>query len=132
MRRLLKFKCDKERREVLVRYDVDRKGGGRDTITLESNEKPSVALTVQLGVIATHLIAIAELPSDWIEEFTIIGVTRTITENGTGLVITGLHELEHQGCTTLHQQSAHDGFQRAMHAGSERARAPGPALRRRG
>jgi hypothetical protein len=95
MRRLLKFKCDKERLEVLVKYDVTVKDGGRDTVTLESNEKPSVALIAQLGVMATHLIAIAELPKEWFGDLIIIGVTRTIVED-TGLVITGLRELVHQ------------------------------------
>jgi hypothetical protein len=96
MRRLLKFKCNKERLEVLVRYDVEAKGGGKDIVTLESNEKPSTALITQLQVMATHLIAIAELPENWLTDLTIIGITRTITEDGSGLVITGLRELAHQ------------------------------------
>jgi hypothetical protein len=95
MRRLLKFKCDKDRCEVLVKYDITAKGGGVDTITLEGNERPSVALIAQLSRMAQHLVAIAELPKDWQDELTIIGVTRTIGE-GTGLVITGLRELVHQ------------------------------------
>ena len=45
---------------------------------------------------AAHLIAIAELPDGWLKDLTIIGVTRTITEKGSGLVITGLRELAHQ------------------------------------
>jgi hypothetical protein len=96
MRRLLKFKCDRDRVEVLVKYDVKRKDGGLDVITLESTEKPSAALINQFGRMAKHLVAIAELPADWIDELTIIGITRTIGDDGTGLVITGLRELEHQ------------------------------------
>lgn len=96
MRRLLKFKCDKDRCEILVKYDVDRKGGGRDVVTLESSDKPSLLLIKQFELMAYHLVVIAELPEDWLEELTVIGVTRTIGENGTGLVITGLRTLEHQ------------------------------------
>ena len=58
MRRLLKFKCDKDRSEVRIKYDVDRKGGGRDTITLESNEKPSLAFVAALQHMGLHLVAI--------------------------------------------------------------------------
>ena len=96
MRRLLKFKADKERCEILVRYDIEVKGGGKDIVTLESNEKPSTALIVQLGVMATHLISIAELPESWLKDLTIISVTRTFSEDSIGLVITGLRALAHQ------------------------------------
>lgn len=32
MRRLLKFKCDKDRAEVLIKYDVERKAGDMTNI----------------------------------------------------------------------------------------------------
>lgn len=96
MRRLLKFKCDKDRYEILVKYDLEIKSGARDTVTLESTERPSVLLLEAFEKMTTHLIAIAELPEDWLHDLTVIGLSRTIAENGTGLVITGLRELDHQ------------------------------------
>jgi hypothetical protein len=96
MRRLLKFKCDKEAVDILVKYDTEVKGAGWDIVTLEGCEKPSLALVTQLRAMVGHLIAIAELPADWLDDLTVIGVTRTIGENGTGLVLTGLRELAHQ------------------------------------
>ena len=58
---------------------------------------------------ATHLIEIAELPEGWLKDLTIIGITRTITDESQGLVITGLRELKNQDAPLV-LNSPHAGF----------------------
>ncbi len=129
MRRLLKFKADQDSIEILVRYDIEAKSG-RDIVTLESNEKPSSALCVQLGIMATHLVAIAELPESWPEgphdhrhHAHVHGERQRLGHHRSAQART-------PGCAAGHQQSAHHQLRHAVRPGPDGARAPGPAIRR--
>ncbi len=90
-RRLLKFKANSDRTEILVKYEID-KNGAVDIVTLESTEKPAKALFDALQAMDKHMGEIAELPADW--KLTILGVTVTNTNDVQGLVITATRELE--------------------------------------
>jgi hypothetical protein len=96
MRRLLKFKTGSSRTEVLAQYEIDRGNpdDGMDKITLESSEMPSMAVIGALQAMARHMVDIAELPADWLDDLTIIGVTVTHTNDVQGLVITATRKLE--------------------------------------
>ncbi len=94
MRRLLKFKYSEKDREVLVKYEIDGKASMPEIITLESHERPTPAVTLRLDAMAAHLVEIAELPEDWLDELTILGVTITHTDGVKGVVITATRALE--------------------------------------
>jgi hypothetical protein len=91
MKRLLKFKLDDD--GVLVKYELVDQESVRETLTVESQDRPRAELREALKAMAEHLCTIAELPPTWAKDIEIRGVTCTHTNDIRGLVITGLRKL---------------------------------------
>ena len=94
MKHLLKLSYAPKDHQVKIKYTQTTPDGRVETVTLESAEEPRAELVAALDAMAPYVVALGELPAEWLDALTVRGVTINRGE-AVGLTITALRKLEH-------------------------------------